>query len=335
MLIGAGKHTYEWIDNWAKTPDSDSATTSWAHHGVAITEAGYIITALQDSRTIVVLDKQGNIQNTWDSGLTAAHGITIVKEDKNEYLWLADCGRNRLKEIGYEYPESEQVTGQIIKTTLSGEVVLTLDTPNIPIYHLGDYMPTSVAINEERHDGNGDIWVADGYGQNYVHRYDKSGRYLNSINGKEGDAGLFNCPHGIWIDRRKNEKELYITDRENKQLQIYDLEGLFKRSIGADFLNSPSGFANHKDLLIIAELNARLAILDVNDNLLCLIGDNGEIVDTNGWPNNLNEQALVIPPQLLEPGKFNSPHGIATDNDGNIYIAEWLIGGRYTKLAKL
>ena len=335
MRIGAGRHTYEWIDNWAKTPTSDSAATSWAHHGVAITETGYIVTALQDSRTMVVLDKQGNIQNTWDSGLTASHGITIVKEDGTEYLWLADCGRNRLKEIGYEYPKAEQITGQIVKTTLTGQVILTLDTPNIPIYRHGDYMPTSVAVNEERYGGNGDIWVADGYGQNYVHRYDKAGCYLNSINGKEGDAGLFNCPHGIWIDRRKREKELYISDRENQQLQIYDLDGLFKRSVGSNFLNSPSGFATHKDLLIIAELNARLAILDINDNPICLIGDNSEVVSTNGWPNNVNDQDYVIPPQLLKPGKFNSPHGIATDSDGNIYIAEWLIGGRYTKLVKL
>jgi hypothetical protein len=36
----------------------------------------------------------------------------------------------------------------------------------------------------------------------------------------------------------------------------------------------------------------------------------------------------------LRPGKFISPHGLASDPDGNLYIAEWLLGGRYTKLAK-
>jgi hypothetical protein len=36
----------------------------------------------------------------------------------------------------------------------------------------------------------------------------------------------------------------------------------------------------------------------------------------------------------LEAGKFNSPHGMAIDGKGNLYVAEWLIGGRFTKLAK-
>ena len=36
----------------------------------------------------------------------------------------------------------------------------------------------------------------------------------------------------------------------------------------------------------------------------------------------------------LEEGRFNSPHGVAVDPGGSIYVAEWLIGGRYVKLAR-
>ena len=54
----------------------------------------------------------------------------------------------------------------------------------------------------------------------------------------------------------------------------------------------------------------------------------------DGWPNNLDEKGNIIPSSLLEPGKFNSPHGLAIDNNKNIYIAEWLIGGRLIKLIK-
>ena len=39
MRIGAGDDTYEWVDNWAKIPDTPSARTGWAHHGVVVTEA--------------------------------------------------------------------------------------------------------------------------------------------------------------------------------------------------------------------------------------------------------------------------------------------------------
>ena len=56
--------------------------------------------------------------------------------------------------------------------------------------------------------------------------------------------------------------------------------------------------------------------------------------DVDGWPNNKNENGKIVQTRLLEIGKFNSPHGIAVDEEGNLYVAEWLIGGRITKLAK-
>ncbi|MDE0824001.1 MAG: hypothetical protein OSB07_08555, partial [Dehalococcoidia bacterium] len=74
---------------------------------------------------------------------------------------------------------------------LEGNVLASLTRPNLDVYQEGMYSPTWVAVNEERHGGNGDVWVADGYGQSYVHRYDKSGNYISSINGeREGLVGL-------------------------------------------------------------------------------------------------------------------------------------------------
>ena len=84
--------------------------------------------------------------------------------------------------------------------------------------------------------------------------------------------------------------------------------------------------------MIIAELRARLAVTDMNDELLAYIGDNQQVCDVEGWPNNTGDEGQIIPTSLLEAGKFNSPHGLAVDANGNLYVAEWLIGGRVTKL---
>ena len=195
--------------------------------------------------------------------------------------------------------------------------------------------PTSVAVDEERFGGSGDVWVADGYGQSYVHRYDKTGAYIGSINGEEGSAGRFNCPHGIFIDRRRGEPELYVADRANARVQVYALDGSFKRVFGSEFLTTPSAFVTHGDQMIIAELRARLTVVDGDDNLVCYLGANESVCDVDGWPNNRDSEGKLIPTSLLEPGKFNSPHGMAVDADGNLYVAEWLIGGRLTKLAKV
>jgi len=200
--------------------------------------------------------------------------------------------------------------------------------PNTSVYRNGGrYGPTGVAVNEKRWGGNGDVWLADGYGANYVHRFDERGAYLMSINGQEGGAGAFNCPHGIWVDTRKREPEMYIADRGNCRIQVYDLDGTFKRSFGSDILTSPCGFSVHNGLLLIPELYARVAILDEEDQLVCYLGANEAVCKIKGWPNHLAH--------LVSPGKFNSPHAMTADRSGNLYVVEWIIGGRITKLTKV
>lgn len=336
MDIGQGSNRYRWDGDWAEIPPSDGREIGWAHHGVAVTAAGDVVTFHPGDSTMLFLDAEGRPRASWHLPVADAHGITVVNEGGAEFLWIADNGRKRQPELGYEYPPSSgPFSGTVLKSTLDGQIVTTLPKPSVEIYREGNYSPTLVAVDEERYGGSGDIWVADGYGESYVHRYDKSGRYSGSINGEEGSAGRFDCPHGIFIDRRRGVPELYVADRTNHRVQVYDLEGHFKREFGADFLSSPSGFVTHGDLMVIAELRARLAVLDGKDQLICYLGENEAVCGVDGWPNNKNGAGEIVATRLLEPGRFNSPHGMAVDADGNIYVAEWLIGGRFTKLAKL
>ncbi|MCH8309979.1 MAG: hypothetical protein IIB17_05725 [Chloroflexi bacterium] len=326
MQINDGHTTYQWTEDWAQIPPSESASNGWAHHGVAITASGEVISFHPGDSTMLVFDSQGRLVRSWETDFTDAHGITIVNEGGVEYLWVADNGRKRSHTLGYEYGDSE-ATGQAVKITLRGEVVQRLKRPDLSVYETGLYSPTSVAVNNE----NGDVWLADGYGQSYVHRYDSSGNYLSSINGEEG-AGRFSTPHSVFVDTRKADAELYVSDRANGRVQVYDMEGGFKRAFGSSFLTTPSAFAVHGDTMIIAELNARLAAVDSQDRLIGYLGGNLPVAQVTGWPNNLNESGVPVRTSLLEPGKFNSPHGLAMDSAGSIYVSEWLIGGRFIKL---
>ena len=206
---------------------------------------------------------------------------------------------------------------------------------------MGAYCPTGTAIDETRLGGSGDIWVADGYGSSLVHRYSQAGEHLSFLTGEEG-AGRFNCPHAVHIDRRGGKTpELYIADRGNKRIQVYDLEGVHQRSFGEAFLNSPSGFAQWGDRLVVAELYARLAVLGPDDHLVGYLGADPAIDDqqgwpqTPGWPNALTPDGHAKSPDPPRSDRFNSPHSLAVDSDGNLYVSEWLIGGRYTKLAPM
>ena len=126
-----------------------------------------------------------------------------------------------------------------------------------------------------------------------------------------------------------------MADRANQRVQVYDLDGNYKRAFGSDFLSNPSGFVTHGDTMIVAELRARLAVLDREDNLVGYLGENEDVCSVEGWPNNQTQNGEIVPTALLQPGKFNSPHGMAVDSLGNLFIAEWLIGGRFTKLDKV
>jgi hypothetical protein len=309
MRIGQAHHTYKWIDNWAGIPDTESGRANGRTHGIVVTDAGNVIVFHQANPAVLVFAPNGKLLRSWGDRFGGAHGMTLVKERATEYLWLTD-----------------QYSAEVVKTSLDGETTMTLARPTHPVYKEGKYAPTWVAVNEERFGGNADIWVADGYGSHYVHRYDKSGRYIGGINGSEGKAGIFDCPHGIMMDHRRSEPELYVADRGNRRFQVYDLDGHFKRTFGSDILTSPCGSITHDGELFVPELNARLTVLDEHDRLICHLGENEGVHTHPQWPE--------VPSRLIRPGKFNSPHGMAVDNAGNLSVVEWIVGGRITRLER-
>lgn len=302
----ANRRTYRWEDWSALLPESDRGSART--HGVAVTEAGHVVVFRQADPAVLVLDAAGTLLDAWGDRFLGAHGLTLVREDGRELLWLTD-----------------EHSGEVVKTTLDGETLLSLEPPPLAAYEGGTYAPTWVAVFEERFGGDGSVWVADGYGMNLVHHYDREGRYLDSLDGAEG-AGAFDCPHSVWFDTRRAEPELYVADRGNRRLQVYDPEGRFKRVAGEGALECPCVGVTRGDELIVAELCARLAVLDRDDRLVGYLGRNEAVCDLDEWPD--------LAPRHLRTDCFNSPHGIAAAADGSLYVVEWIVGGRFIKLAR-
>ncbi len=307
MRIGSGEHAYEWIDNWATIPDTPGAREDGRTHGVVVTRDGRVVVLHVARPAVLVFDQRGALVDAWGDRFPGAHGLTLVEEDGREYLWLTDFR-----------------TGEVVKTTLAGETVCALPRPDFRGYDDPKYAPTWVSVFEERFGGNGDVWVADGYGAAYVHRYDKSGRYLATIDGTAG-AGRFRHPHGLYVDTRKADPELYIADRMNRRIQIYDVEGRFKRVVDDARDTSACAFIPRGDFTLIPEApyRARLSILDPDDRVAAVLGENDEVCTRTGFPNDR---------ALCRAGRFVAPHSAAVDAAGCIYVVEWITGGRITKL---
>ncbi|MDC0034978.1 hypothetical protein OAJ44_01275 [Chloroflexi bacterium] len=323
---------YDWVDNWGDRDQTQESLSGWAHPGMATTSDGRIVSCDSGSSEILIYSQDGDLIQSWFGNFTDAHGITVVNEDGNDYLWIADNGSKRLPEFSYEYPPgAENKSGMVRKYDLSGKSTLDLSSPDHMDYEHIRYSPTSIAVDEMRFGGSGDVWVSDGYGASLVHKFDALGKYILSIDGLEG-SGHFSCPHGIIIDRRKTNPELYVADRANGRIQVFNLNGDYLRTFGEDLFTTPSEFAITENLMIVAELEARLAILDSEDNLVRYLFPDELASTSDGWPNEISESGDIKRPSRLRPERFNSPHGITVDESGNIYVAEWLIGGRFTKL---
>mgnify|MGYP001230487508 CR=1 FL=1 len=104
---------------------------------------------------------------------------------------------------------------------------------------------------------NGDLFVADGYGNHKVHRFTPEGELLHSW-GEDGDGpGQFTMVHGVRIDKYDR---LWVCDRENRRIQIFDTDGKFLEE-RVD-LERPDQvyFDPNEDIVYIAELEYRVTI---------------------------------------------------------------------------
>src|ERR1044071_6167846 len=150
-IVGEGSHKYEVTHDWGDLPANIKYGNT---HGVCEDSHGRIYVhhtvnaASESADSMVVFDKNGKFIKSWGKDFKGgAHGLHIRKEGRDEFLYLCDTKR-----------------GLMVKTTLAGEIVYTLDYPKqaAPYANPIKYSPTNVAIAP-----NGDVYVADGYGSSY------------------------------------------------------------------------------------------------------------------------------------------------------------------------
>lgn len=303
----------------------------WAHSGIAQTADGRLLVGDASGHDLLFLDSGLNLIGAVGTPAVELHGLTLEPTAEGEVLWVADIGRKRRPALDYDY-ELSAGGGRVLRLSLEGELLDAFGPPELPVYAEVAFAPTSVALDERASGGSGAAWVADGYGAELVHQLDAGGSYLRFLDGREG-AGRFACPHAVFIDRRRPEPELCVADRANHRLQVYDLEGRFKRAYGEEFLLAPSGLCRWNDYLLVADLTAcAVVFIDLDDRCVGRLAADPEASSRPGWPNARHDAAIV--PPALRRGRLNSPHALTVDERGTIVVSEWLIGGRIAALTR-
>ena len=305
IILGDGAHKYEWIDGWAKLPAGMKYVGS-THGNVQVDAKDRVYFNTDTENAVMVFEPDGTFVKAWGKEFRGgSHGMKIAKEGDKEVLWLCSLGRS-----------------EVIKLTLDGEVLMTIPFPEKSgVYKSkGEYKPTGVTIGP-----NGDVYVGDGYGKSWCHRFNAKGEYLSSWNGEKGQAGKFSTPHGMCLDLRGAEPRLIVADRGNHRLQVFTLECEYV-SVVNEGLRSPCTAYIRGEDVVVPDLQGRITLLDKDNKLIAHLGENED---------KKKQGNFQVKPEEWKDGQFTAPHGAAWDSKGNLYVEDWNVAGRFNKLKRL
>ena len=153
MKIGTAPFEYNWLSDWATIPDPDDAESGWAHHGMAVTQAGEIIGVHPANPSILVFSQSGDLYRSFAVPIREGHQLALSTDNGEQYLWIADPGRKNLKSSGYD-PVLGERGGQVLCVSLNGQVKRTISTPDHPVYEHGNFAPTSMTVFDTASGGN-------------------------------------------------------------------------------------------------------------------------------------------------------------------------------------
>lgn len=309
VQTGSGDNAYVTVPNWCQIPADRNGVLGSTHGGVVVDKKGLIYFSMDGgSDGIMVYSPDGKfLKGLGGKELLGIHGLQIREEGGEEFLYAAHLAGKRA-----------------LKLKLDGTIVWSIPAEKVleasgRYKDRGQYNPTAVAVAPD-----GRVFIADGYGQNWVHVFDKDQKYVKSFGGPGKEPGKFNTCHGLGIDTRAGKPLLLVCDRANRRLQHFDLDGNFVAVI-TEGLRLPCSVSFHGDHVAIAELQGRVAIIDKTNKVVATLGDN---------PAEDQRANFNVPPTDWKPGVFTAPHGVSYDKDGNLYVMDWNKSGRVSRLNK-
>ncbi|MCU1336043.1 MAG: 6-bladed beta-propeller [Bryobacterales bacterium] len=250
-------------------------------------------------------------------GLYAWSEAHTVRIDKDDNIWAIDKGSD-----------------MVIKFNQAGRVIMTfgrrsesadegakpwerVDPPLPPVDGLFR-QPTDVTW-----DSQGNIYITDGYVNSRVAKYDKNGDWVASWGDKGTAPGQFRIPHAIVADRNNN---LYVGDRTNRRIQVFDTEGKFLRMFTIDVPPDPGTRAVNGN----TPTGERLAAVIGAPNSICITPGPNQVlfVGESTFPGRLFKVSLdgkvlgVIGRSGRQLKQFSGIHQLACPSENEVYAAE-------------
>ena len=287
------------------TPDTDwgPPTIGSTHGGVVVLNDGRVLVNTDTDTGTIVLENDGSPAGSIAAAWPAIHAMTVRQEAIGERIYAAHL-RGK----------------QALKLRPDGTMVWAIGVPMESGKYTDprQYNPTGIAVAPD-----GRIYVADGYGQQWVHIFGPDLVYQSSFGGRGSGDGQFKTCHGLLLDERGDDPTLLVCDRENRRIQRFTLEGAFIEVV-ASGLRRPCAMAISPGdgLLAVAELEGRVTLIRPDGTIAGHLGDN---------PKSEERANHGLPPNHWHDGIHTAPHGLGWDSEGNLYVQDWNAHGRITR----
>lgn len=326
-----GPHTFDIDPSWPKPlPEKwiigrTGGICSDAHDHIVVTNRRDITeeeaeTSLQ-SPSVLIFDRAGNLVHSFaDSSTvpTVVHGCFVDHENN---IWVTGNGDGIIQKWSHEGKLLLQIGKRGAFDTSDG----TAKGAPLNAARAQFFNPAAVLVDP----ANGDVYVADGYGNRRVAVFDRQGQFLRQWGRQatqeeieKGAGGVFaQVVHCIAMSRAGL---LYVCDRQGDRVQVFDKTGAFVRNIwirtGTPKLPDPRGtawgvaFSRDPDQRYMYVMNGR------NEQVHVLDHASGKILSSFGRPGHWL-------------GNFTHGHALTVDASGNIYVAETDTGRRVQKFS--
>ncbi|MEL6195117.1 MAG: 6-bladed beta-propeller [Bacteroidota bacterium] len=308
-ILGHGKFRYRVNKSWGNLDPSKTPVKN-CHEMVQDSRGRLIMVTDETKNNIIIYDTAGKLLDSWGNDFPGGHGLTLWDANGEEFLFICD-------------PD----LGKVFKTTLDGKILMTISHPKeISAYGADDpFKPTETTIGP-----NGDIYVADGYGSQWILQYSSEGEFIRKFGGRGNADHQFDTAHGVTLDTRDAANPTLIcTSRGHNAFKRYSLDGQYLSTI---FL--PGAYVCRAviddDMLYAGVCWSRLRYLNLTpDSGFVTILDKDEKVISNPGGSKPKYQKGELQIMKQENPLFNHCHDVCIDTDKNIYVCQWNAGKSY------
>ena len=306
VILGHNNKRYKINTKWSQADVARYPVNNC--HEMVQDKKGRILLLTDETRNnVLIYDKNGKILDSWGKEYPGAHGLTLFNENGEDVLFICDNTRH-----------------QVIKTTIDGRVLMTLDYPKeTGVYSKAEeYVPTETTIAP-----NGDIYVADGYGKDYIIQYNHKGEYIRHFGGKGDTNAHLSNAHGVCVDMRdKSNPCLIVTSRQQNAFKRYDFEGKYLETI--DLKGAWVCRPVIKGEFLYAAVLQSNSQLWAQSGFVTILDKNNKVVSNlAGSPPQYNGSQIDEMYQTIKA--FQYPHDVMIDDEENMYVAQWNSGKTY------